>query len=164
MKNVFYFISLLILIMTASCGKTEISQGIGTQATLFNKSGVRIKYIPFYKGIPVLEYAFEIENNDSFFLGNYHSKASGKAPGFLSPYGTGMDSIRIVYNDRYIITHVWNYPDSLLQPHQLPYTNDRNVGNVKNYVWWFEESTRTSIHEFTFTPEDYEYGQENGIE
>ena len=164
MKNVFYFISLLILTITTSCGKTEITQGISRQATLFNESGVRIRYIPFYAGYSIRDYTFEIGNGDSFFLGNYPSMSSRNAPGFSSPYLTGLDSIRIVYNDKYIITHVWNYPDSLLQLHQLPYTSDRNIGNVKNYVWWFDESIRRSIHEFTFIPEDYEYAKEFGLE
>lgn len=162
MKN-----TLLILITISfaclSCGKTEITQGIGTHATLYNQSGVSVRYIPYNSGVPDDRYTVDIMHNDSLFMGNNHDKGNGKNPGFSSPYLSGGDSIQILYDNKYIVTHIANIPDSLLKNHHLPFLNERHIGNPKNYIWWFVEETRQLYHEYYFTEEDYEYAQEHGM-
>lgn len=112
---------------------------------------------------PATEYIVNIAHNDSLLYANHFYRSKDKEPGFSSSYGTGMDSIQIIYNDMYIITHVLNIPDSLLLPHQLGYKNEKSMFNPYNYNWWFVEETGNLYHEFTFTAEDYEYAQEHGL-
>lgn len=163
-KHVLFILSSLLLTTFLSCKReVMIDSGIITQATLFNKSGVQVTHKPYYMDRPMMDYIVDLAHNDSLLYGRSFEISEGKVPGFSSLYGTGRDSIQIIYNNMYIITHVRNISDTLLLPHQLSYKNEKNMFNPYNYNWWFVEETRNLYHEFTFTAEDYEYAQEHGL-
>ncbi len=165
MKRSKLLILIAALLFIISCGKVEYEIHSTTSATWYNQSGVNIRFVPYYKGHIVSENVVTIAANDSLFLGfgHYPFPLNGSVPIFASKYVTGMDSLHIIYDEKYLMAHMANFPDSLLQSFHLPYEHKRNIGNAENYKYWLDKEYSTLYHEFTFIPEDYEYAKINGL-
>lgn len=165
MKHLKFFIPIVSILFIFSCRKVEYEIHSTTSATWFNQSGVTIRFVPYYNGHIVSENVVNIANNDSLFLGfgHYPFPLNGTIPTFVSKFVTGMDSFHIIYDEKYLMAHMVNFTDSLLQSFHLPYIHTRNIGNAENYKYWQDKTTKILYHEFIFTPEDYEYAKINGL-
>lgn len=172
MKYLKIFIPIATLLFITSCrkGETIYEYSTTTSATWYNQSGVTIRFVPYYKGHIVSEKVVNIADKDSLFLGygNFPGKLDGSVPMFSSDYVDVADSLHIIYDEKYLMAHMVNFPDSLLQSFHLPFKHKRNIGNPENYKYWLDKENSTMYHsilyyEFTFTPEDYEYAKINGL-
>jgi len=163
MKNLF-LITLLLSFTILSCKKNAlVTQGMFSEATMYNYSGVSVRYIPYYAGRADAAYTVDITDGDSLYLGKSFSLAqTEKGPGFSSDYGSGSDSIQIVFDDKYVMNHVSNFPDTLLKSHHIAFLHERSILNPFNYKWWYVDEAKTMYHQYVFTEKDYEYAKVNG--
>lgn len=157
-------ISILLSSTILSCKKKAlVTQGMFSEATIYNYSGVSVRYIPYNAGRADAAYTVDITDGDSLYLGKSFSLAqTEKGPGFSSDYSTGKDSIQIVFDDKYIMNHVSNFPDTLLKSHHIPFGHERSIRYPFNYKWWYVDEAITMYHQYVFTEEDYNYAKENG--
>lgn len=149
---------IICLFSFSSCIKESMTTTI---ATLKNQSGVSINIIAYVNGTQ-LNNIVEIIANSSFEISHENNFGISNNAGFSSKYLSGMDSVKVVFNDSFIVTHYRKIADSL-HPKSLGNNNNRNIFNYLNYVYSFVDKSkhsRLTTYIYTFTEADYNFAKD----
>lgn len=127
------------------------------KATLKNDSGSKILLTPYLKGSPALDKEVYIFVNESLEIANGSDRGKVNHAGFDSQYLTGMDSLVVIFNDSFKITHYRINPET---PSANHYLNEdfRNLFNYLNYEYSIDDRSRgkrVAYYNYVFTEQDY---------
>lgn len=82
--------------------------------------------------------------------------------GFSSKYfGSPNDSILVIFNDLYYVSHYANQPNNLSTKYLL-FSSNRNIGNPLSYdyeYWDIDKYARRTKYTYTFTEDDYDFAK-----
>ncbi|MFT4062690.1 MAG: hypothetical protein QM642_10080 [Edaphocola sp.] len=131
------------------------------KATLYNDAGVKVVILHFKGGIVNAGDSIVVQAGDSFLYANGSEFGDITGPGFNNDYaGNPDDSIVVMFDDKYSVTHYFNTPLHLSNKY---YLNDspRNIGNPNSYEFTAvrEKNKRINYNRYYFTESDYEYAQ-----
>ena len=151
-------ILIAIFISFTSCNKDKITK---LEAFVYNHSGTVIEYIPYLDGIPQLDLKFTLEPGDSFQIGDGSQMGDFYDYGFYSDYIMGKDSIHVIFNNTYSVTHYRRNTENTAIKHYQP-ENPRNVMQGASYDLEHirERKLRLNTHKYYFTEADYDYAKE----
>lgn len=153
MKNKILLTLSLHLFLTG-CKKEEVTF---YYAYVKNKSTHQIQIKPYSLGAVVtaniisLSPNQEIKISDDGFI-----RGIAQNSGFGSKYFAGVDSLVVLFDGIYSITHYFINPTSFA-PKYYFYTSTRNIGNPDSYVLVGEDSKHKRINSYyyDFTEQDY---------
>jgi hypothetical protein len=151
-----YTITIIISLILLSCQKERQTS---FQAFLINKSGHKIEIRPHFGSTVPSDKIIRLQMNDSFLVGDgfFRGLVAADAYGFSSKYLNGADSLRIIFDDVFSITHYVRTPASFAPKYYL-YTSLRNLGNYKSYAATSTVISKTAWYneyKYTFTEQDY---------
>jgi hypothetical protein len=140
-----------------SCEKEGITQ---YSAYLKNESGHIIEIIPF-RGDTIVSQNVIVLNplNEKQVAVGYYRGMVGNA-GFSSDYFSA-DSIHVVYDNSYRVTHYFHEPVDFARRFYL-YSSNRNLMNYNSFAFTtFDNSNtkRNNVYNYTFNSDDYIYSQ-----
>ena len=145
-----FFFSLLF----GGCIKEDITI---YYAYVKNKSTHQIQINPYSSGTVVSANVISLIPNQEIKISD-DGFVRGIAPnsGFGSKYFAGVDSLVVVFDNLYPITHYANTPVSLASKYYL-FTSTRNIGNKYSYILIGEDSKhqRKNSYYYDFTEQDY---------
>jgi len=154
MKKVFYFTCMTMLF--AACSKTDKMTTL--EAWLYNNSSHSILILPYKSGIVLASDTIRLSENDSLQYGLSSDWGDITGPGFYSEYSGGPDdSIIVIYDDIYKISHYANTPVNLAIKYYL-FDSKRNIMNPLSYEFSRIENKNesyTNMHKYRFTEQDY---------
>lgn len=147
---------LLLITYTAACKKESSTR---FEAYLINKSGHSIEIKPYFNGFVSTVNIMRLQQNDTLQIadGFYRGISSDSSAGFIPKYFAGADSLIVVFDNTYSITHYINTP-SLLNSKYYLFTSQRNIGNPRSYQMIIKSSSSTFRENefwYTFTQQDY---------
>lgn len=144
----------LLIIALSGCA-TEPNTNF--KATLKNDSGSKILLTPYLKSSPALDKEVYIVVSESLEIANGSDRGKVDQAGFDSQYLTGMDSLVVIFNDSFRITHYRINPET---PSGNHYLNEdlRNLFNYLNYEYSIDDRSRgkrVAYYNYVFTEQDY---------
>lgn len=150
-----YLIFILIILSSTSCIKDYNSS---YTATFLNTTQHSIKILFYKGGVVYTTDTIKLIPNQQFQFANGSLRGNVTVPGFDSKYfGNSNDSIVVVFDNLYKITHYGIAPTVLASKYYL-FSSNRNIGNPKSYRF---VSTAVSSHShendhyYDFTEQDY---------
>jgi hypothetical protein len=145
----------LLLSIYTSCRKEGITV---IAANLVNATPHHIMILPYKNGIVEKKDTIRIPPNTHFEFGYGSIRGLITIPLFSSEYfGGSDDSIVVIFDDLYSITHYVNIPTDTA-PNYYLYTSLRNLGNRLSYTFYTEKKSkhrRRNNHVYNFTEQDY---------
>lgn len=124
------YILLLFLVISSSCKKEEMTS---YQAYIENTTSHKIVIHPFFSGTSPLEKRITLQSNEKFQIASGSDRGLGNQ-GFSSSYFGGVnDSLIVVFDDLYSVTHYANTPSSLARKYYL-FSSSRNISNPNSYL------------------------------
>jgi hypothetical protein len=145
-------LSLQLLLM--GCKKEEVTF---YYAYVKNKSTHQIQIKPYSLGAVVTANIILLPPNQEIKISDDGSiRGISQNSGFGSKYFSGVDSLIVIFDGLYPITHYFINPTSLAPKHYLN-TSNRNLGNKYSYLLVGQDSkhTRTNSYYYDFTEQDY---------
>jgi hypothetical protein len=149
-----YFLFAICILMLNGCSKEEHTLYI---AFLINSTAHNIEIHPYFAGIVPADKIITLNGGGNKEIANGMYRGTGKDPVFLSEYMTGADSLVVIFDQLYSITHYGNPPLILNTKHYF-FSSPRNIGNVKNYQIESRKLGKHSIENkftFIFIEQDY---------
>ena len=126
-----YYSLFFFIIIFSSCKKEGTTNHI---AYLKNKTNHIIEIRPFYAGLVQTENIIRLLENETKEIANGNDRGIASAEaGFTPKYFAGADSMIVVFDNLYSITHYTNTPLALAPKHYV-FTSLRNIGNLKSYT------------------------------
>jgi hypothetical protein len=152
--KILFLLTLSFTLLFAGCTKETVTF---YYAYLKNKSTHQIQIKPYSFGAVVsaniisLSPSQEIKISDDGFVRGIATNS-----GFGSNYFSGVDSLVVIFDGLYSITHYFVNPTSLARKYYLN-TSTRNIGNKDSYVLIGEDSkqSRTNSYYYDFIEQDY---------
>ena len=148
------FVLIILLsfsIFGISCTKEPIT---GHKAYLANNSSQKIQLWFYKSGTVHQEDTLLISPKQTIQIGEGFSRGISHQAGFSSHhFGIPSDSVIVVFNDSFFVTHYSNTPHNLSNKFLL-FSSDRNVMNKKSYVYEYEDENkniRNTTYTYTFT-------------
>ncbi len=150
MKQIFY----LILIVFTGCIK-ETSTNY--YAYLNNKTTHKIEITPYRLGSVVTSKILVLNANVNKEITNGAGRGLNGNVGFTSANFAGMDSVKVIFDNTYVITHYFNTSFSFFSKFYL-YDSLRNLDNYKSYFFTSNDLSkvkRENKYVYIFTEQDY---------
>ena len=148
-------VSILILtIFLASCTKEDSTN---YYAYLKNTSSHQIKIVPYYSGNINQANIINLRPNEKKEIANGSGRGIQNNGGFSSQYIGGSDSLVVIFDSLYSITHYGNLPTTFSRKYYL-YNSSRNLGNYLSYQLQVQNITahlRENTYTFEFVEQDY---------
>lgn len=152
--KIFILFILFIALLFTGCTKETVTF---YYAYLKNKSVHQIQIKPYSFGAVVsaniisLSPNQEIKISDDGFLRGIATNS-----GFGSKYFSGVDSLIVIFDGLYSVTHYFVNPTSLAAKYYLN-TSTRNIGNKDSYVLIGEDSkhSRNNSYYYDFIEQDF---------
>lgn len=145
---------LFFLLFLCSCIKEKLTL---YNASVVNGSTHKVVIKPFFAGINPSDKTITLLPNQRFEIADGADRGLGNQ-GFSSAYfGGPNDSVIVVFDDLYAITHYFNPSSALAAKHYL-FSNVRNIGNHSNYALRtnrLSNNKEENIFTYTFTEQDY---------
>jgi hypothetical protein len=129
---------------------------------LYNISNHDVLILPYKSGKVEASDTIRLNQGDDVKIADGWFRGDIKIPSFLSEYfGAPGDSIIVIFDDQYSVTHYSDAPKELSFKHYL-FSSLRNIGNPESYTFnrVKDGSTRINVHDYYFTESDYEYAKE----
>ena len=149
--RIIFFFSLIL----SSCIKDKYTNFTGD---LQNKTMHKIKIYPYKNGVVQEKDTITLLKNSVFNIAKGTLMGIVESPGFESDYfGGPNDSVIVIFDDIYRITHYANNPNFFSDRHYL-FTSTRNILNPKSYEFIRikgEKNVFTNMHVYTFSEQDY---------
>lgn len=142
------------VLLVSSCTKEEMTL---YSAYAKNGTGHKIEIRPYFFGSVPPAKVITILANDTKEIANGFDRGIVGNVGFNSNYLSGSDSIIVVFDDLFKMTHYFNAPSQLAPKHYLLSSN-RNIYNKDNYAFSFVDQSkykRESTYLYSFTEQDY---------
>src|SRR5690606_25399382 len=147
----------LFSVLLKSCRKEE---NTNYKAMLINKSSVQILLVSYIDGRDVDR--ITINDGSSVIIGEGTDRGFVNHAGFDSKYLSGVDSVIIIFNDSFSVSHYNNNPIAFSFKYYLQ-ENSRNIFNYLNYNYYHQDKSRgwrNAYYRFTFTEEDYNFAKD----
>lgn len=149
------FFAIAVITLLAGCTKEESTL---SYAYLKNGTSHKVEFRPYFSGnVPADKIIILLSNETKEIAKAVFARGKGNH-GFSSSYFGGPgDSIIVVFDDLYSITHYSSTPASVNPKHYL-FTSLRNIGNPKSYDLQSRDISkyqRENIYTYTFTEQDY---------
>jgi len=148
----------LLLISSFSLFACQKEKTTLYSTTLFNSTNHKILILPFKFGIVQPEDTIKLDPNSTFEIALGVDRGLVSIPGFFSKYfGQPEDSILVIFDNIYSITHYANEPNNKAMKYYL-FNSLRNIGNPNSYEFKSVRTSKyknTNTHKYTFTEQDY---------
>lgn len=148
-------LSFFFLLISEGCIKEKVTH---YTASLKNNTSSKILILPYKNGVVNSSDSIVLFSNSVKEIANGFFRGDVNTPSFSSSYFGGInDSILIVFDNTYYVTHYFNNPTNLSKNYYLS-SSLRNVANPKSYQ--FERlkgknDDYTNVHQYNFTEQDY---------
>jgi hypothetical protein len=149
----YIIICLLTALYSSSCTKEKTT---AYYAYIENKTLHKVVIRPFSGGRATTAKEITILANNKVEIANGSERGFSNG-GFISSNFSGADSIVVIFDDAYSITHYGATPAVLNRKHYL-FSNPRNIGNWRNYQLMtnnISKYKRENIHVFDIVEQDY---------
>jgi hypothetical protein len=149
-----YIIFLVVISSIVSCTKEETTN---YYAYLKNKTTHKVEIRPYSGGVIMSTNIITLFPDDSLQIANGVDRGLVNNGGFNSPYFSGADSARVIFDDIFPITHYFKPAVVLAPKYYLP-SSTRNLSNKNSYFYSSRDISkykRESIYNFEFTEQDY---------
>jgi hypothetical protein len=151
MKYIHILSASLLLIQ---CAKEKITL---YHAFCKNTTSHKIEIRPYFSGSVPSNKIVVLNSNETREIANGFNRGIVGNAGFDSNYLSGSDSIVVVFDNLYAITHYFIQPAMLSSRHYLLSSN-RNIYNKDNYTYTFADiskNKRESNYVYEFKEQDY---------
>lgn len=145
---------LIITVLLISCRKEESTNYL---ANLKNNTNHLIIIKPYSNGQIVNANVINLSSFQEFQIAKGFDRGLNGNTGFRSKYFANCDSIRIIYDNLYTITHYINTP-LLLNNKYCLYSSNRNIFNAVNYAFSQKQLSKYQLentYNFEFKEQDY---------
>ena len=149
-----YFLLVAIVHLLSGCTKEEMTL---YKAYLKNTTSHKIEVKPYFGGVVSSDKIITLLANETKEIANGFDRGIVGNAGFNSQNLSGSDSLIIIFDNLYSITHYLNNPTSLAQKHYL-YSSNRNLYNKDNYNYSYQDVSkhkRESTYMYNFIEQDY---------
>lgn len=154
------FLSALVTFSLYGCIKEKMTE---FTAELYNATSHDIMILPYKGGVVNPTDTILLGSNQTFEIAHGTERGIKTTPGFYSTYfGSPDDSIVVVFDDAYKVTHYANTPSSLAPKYYLSSSN-RNIVNPQSYLFETHEVSRYrqwNHHKYFFAEEDYVFASQ----
>ena len=147
-------IIIFLTVLLASCIKEDTTN---YYAYLKNTTGHQIKIIPYFSGALVQAHIVTLSPNEKKEIANGSARGLQNNGGFSSPYFSGADSLVVIFDSLYSITHYGSLPATVSRKYYL-YSSRRNLGNYLSYQLQAKDISahmRENTYTFEFVEQDY---------
>jgi hypothetical protein len=154
MKKIF----LLVFLLTIYTGCIKEYMTFYT-VYLVNPTQHQITLLCYKNGMVMQGDSIRMPPLTHFLFGSGAEKGANPHPGFSSEHFGGQDdSIVVIFDDKYRISHYGNIPPDTASKFYL-YSSVRNLGNISSYEFYTKERRRSksvdNTHVYKFTEQDY---------
>src|SRR6188768_2813313 len=149
-----YLIIAISILFLTGCIKEEITL---YYAHAKNLTSHKIEIKPYFSGSVPASKIIVLMANETKEIANGFDRGIAGNVGFNSNYLSGSDSIIIMFDNLYSITHYFTQPNSFASKYYL-YTSNRNICNKDNYIYTYEDLSkhkRENQYVYEFTEQDY---------
>lgn len=147
------YIYSILLILGISCSKEEMTVYKGY---IKNTTAHEIKILPYFNGTIRNTKVITLMDGDSIQIASGYDRGIVNHGGFNSEYLDG-DSIVVVFDNQYSISHYVITPSSLNSKHYL-YSSLRNLGNYLGWDYSADDVSRLrreALYIYKFIEQDY---------
>jgi hypothetical protein len=148
-----YFAIFLMSSTMISCTKEDSTL---YYASLENTTTHKVEVRPYFAGSIVQSKIVVLPPGSKKEIANGFERGISKG-GFISSYFAGSDSLIVVFDDIYSISHYGATPQSLASKYYL-FSNGRNISNWRSYELSqrdLSKHQRENVHLFKFIEQDY---------
>jgi hypothetical protein len=149
-----FFIMIFVSVLLTCCYKEDSTL---YYAYMKNTTSHRIEIKPYFAGsVPINKIITLVANDTKEIATGFDRGIVGNA-GFNSSYLSGSDSIIVVFDNLYSITHYFSSP-AVHTPKYYFLTSNRNIYNKDNYVYTYQDLSkhqRKSTYNYEFKEQDY---------
>lgn len=145
---------LAICIVFVGCTKERSTNYV---ATLYNGTSHNIEIKPYYGGVSPANKKINLGPLESLEIANGSRRGIGENAGFSSNVLGSPDSMIVIFNNTFSITHYTVTPTAFSNKYYL-YTSLRNIENFKSYEYTILKDSkheRGVSYKYTFTNQDY---------
>lgn len=145
---------LLILGTYSSCNKEKQTF---TDLNLQNTTTHKIELIPYKNGVEYNVGKITLNASTELKVTTYFSRGISNIPIVFPDYLDATDSIHVIFDATYSITHYLKAPIKFSSKFYSP-SSSRNLGNINNYqqtILSDSKNTRNWLLKYVFTEQDY---------
>lgn len=149
-----YTLLAVCVFLFTGCTKEEMTL---YYAYLKNSTSHKIEVKPYFGGVVASDKAIVLLANETKEIANGFDRGIVGNAGFNSRNLSGSDSLVVVFDNLYSITHYLNTPTSLAQKHYL-FSSNRNLYNKNNYTYSYQDLSkhkRQNTYNYSFIEQDY---------
>jgi len=113
------------------------------------------------QGVMNVNNIMTLSPNSTLKIADYNVMGMQNDGGFHSDLTAGADSIIIVFDATYRVTHYYTSPVNFANNYYT-FDSNRNIRNISSFIYKTEdtsESSRQNTYTYTFTEEDYLYAK-----
>jgi hypothetical protein len=144
----------VIIIIAVGCIKESSTY---YQANIKNKTIHQIKVIPYFSGIVYSSKIILLNAGDSINIARGVDRGKVDHGGFDSDYFSGSDSLHVIFDDTYSISHYFVTPSTFSSKYYF-YSSLRNLGNYLSWEYSFKDESkhrREALYLYRFVDQDY---------
>lgn len=145
---------ILLIVLLNGCTKEEVTL---YTAQIENTTSHYLVVMPYFSGFVPPNKIITINPGQTVEIGHGTNRGIVDNAGFFSDYLSGSDSIIVVFDNQYQITHYFEVP-TLMNPKHYLYLSLRNLYNKDNYFYTFSDiskNRRESNYLYKFIEQDY---------
>ena len=150
--NIFW--SFIVTVFLGACTKEKITL---YHANLKNNTTHKIEIKPYFNGTTSIDKIVTLMPNETHEIANGFDRGIVGNAGFTSRTFSGSDSIIVIFDNIYSITHYFNSPVFLSKKFYF-LTSNRNIYNKDNYLYSYNDlskNKRESNYVYEFIDQDY---------
>lgn len=129
---------------------------------LRNETEHEILILPYKQGYVNEEDTILLLPKQTFQIANGHQRGVTSNAGFTSKYISASDSLKVIFDGNYFVSHYINTPLETEKRHYL-YNSLRNLIQYKSYEYSFRDDGkhyREQTFSYTFVEADYEFAKQ----
>jgi hypothetical protein len=149
---------IVFFLCAAACTKEEITI---YRAFIKNITVHQVKIIPYSQGTAPVSKHILLNPGDSLKVADGSDRGIVNHGGFHSDYLAGSDSIIVVFDNLYPVSHYITTPPSFAEKYYL-YSSIRYIANYLSWEYSYRDISRykrEALYLYKFTEEDYLYSQ-----
>lgn len=149
-----YFFLVACVYFLNGCTKEEMTL---YYAYLKNTTSHKIEIKPYFGGVASSDKTISLLANETKQIASGFDRGIVGNAGFNSQNLSGSDSLVVVFDNSYSITHYLNTPTSLSPKYYL-FSSNRNLYNKNNYAYSYQDLSkhkRENNYNYNFVEQDY---------
>lgn len=147
-----------LLLLFSSCVEPYSS----TTVIITNPTSHDLKMVPYSLGIVVSDKITILKTGESIEIEQIVSRGKTREPLYFDPWFKSLDSIQIIWDDDYMVTHLMDYYEIDDSTKIVTGYNIRNIARTQDYER-VKSERRNAVNwqlKYTFTESDYEFAKE----